>query len=188
MELLERIAPSDVTVTLLGESGTGKEVVARALHTLSPRASEPFLPVNCAVLSPALVESELFGHEKWAFFRMDVRLAATNRDLLTESLQGRFRKDLYYRLSVMHADDAAAAARAARGHPAVGRAPHALLRAVGSGGEVHPRGAEEAEGAHLAGQRARAAQRGAGGPAVVQGPTAGHCGRSLHLNNLSIQQ
>ena len=154
VERLQRVAASSALVTLLGESGTGKELVARALHDSSPRASRPFLPVNCAALSPALMESELFGHEKGAFtgadskrkgafeaaqggtlfldevgelplelqakllrvlesgeikpvgvnhpFRVDVRVvAATNRDLLAEVREGRFRKDLYYRLSVL---------------------------------------------------------------------------------------
>jgi len=142
------------TVLLTGESGTGKGWVARVIHHLSPRASGPFVEVNCGGLSATFLESELFGHEKGAFtdakerrqglfeladrgtifldeigdlapelqpkllkvletktFRrlggtremtVDVRLvAATNRDLVAEVRAGRFREDLYYRLSVM---------------------------------------------------------------------------------------
>ncbi len=142
------------TVLLTGESGTGKGWVARVIHHLSPRASGPFVEVNCGGLSATFLESELFGHEKGAFtdakerrqglfeladrgtifldeigdlapelqpkllkvletktFRrlggtremtVDVRLvAATNRDLVAEVRTGRFREDLYYRLSVM---------------------------------------------------------------------------------------
>jgi DNA-binding NtrC family response regulator/pSer/pThr/pTyr-binding forkhead associated (FHA) protein len=154
LELIGRVAPSTAGVLIMGESGTGKELVARALHSGSPRASQPFVTVNCAALSPALIESELFGHEKGAFtgaeakrkgafeeahggtlfldevgelplelqakllrvlengeikhvgasrpFHVDVRVvAATNRNLWAEVRQGRFRQDVYYRLSVM---------------------------------------------------------------------------------------
>ena len=62
-----RLAAVNSTVLLQGESGTGKELAARALHNLSPRAQGPFVPVNCASMSPELVESELFGHAKGAF-------------------------------------------------------------------------------------------------------------------------
>jgi DNA-binding NtrC family response regulator len=152
---IELLAASDRTTALFtGESGTGKGWVARIVHRLSPRASGPFVDVNCGGLSATFLDSELFGHEKGAFtdakerkqglfeladhgtifldeigelapelqpkllkvletktFRrlggtreitVDVRLiAATNRDLLSDVKAGRFREDLYYRLSVL---------------------------------------------------------------------------------------
>src|SRR5262249_10809529 len=145
--------PTDATVLVTGETGTGKELIARAVHSASPRRDKPLIKVNCAALPAGLVESELFGHEKGAFsgaiarrvgrfelahggtlfldwiaeppaeaqvnllrvpqerefdrvggtapIRVDVRvIAATNRDLLKEVQEKRFREDLYYRLNV----------------------------------------------------------------------------------------
>lgn len=153
-ELVELVAPTDSVVLLLGESGTGKELIAQAIHTRSPRASAPFIKVNCAALTETLLESELFGHEKGAFtgayrqkkgkfelahtgtilldevselspptqakllrvlqeyafervggtdtIKVDVRvIASTNADLAERVREGRFREDLYYRLSVV---------------------------------------------------------------------------------------
>ena len=65
--VIKRLAPMRSTVLIQGESGTGKEVAARALHRMSNRAAHPFVPLNCAAISPELIESELFGHVKGAF-------------------------------------------------------------------------------------------------------------------------
>jgi len=64
---VERLAPTQATVLLLGDSGTGKEVLARALHSGSPRKDKRFVAINCAAIPDALLESELFGYEKGAF-------------------------------------------------------------------------------------------------------------------------
>jgi DNA-binding NtrC family response regulator len=67
LELIRKVAPTPATVLITGESGTGKEVIARCIFSNSARANRAFVAVNCAALSPTLIESELFGHEKGAF-------------------------------------------------------------------------------------------------------------------------
>lgn len=64
---VDKVAHSDSTVLILGETGTGKELIARAIHKRSARAAKPFIPVNCSAMTPSLIASELFGHEKGAF-------------------------------------------------------------------------------------------------------------------------
>jgi formate hydrogenlyase transcriptional activator len=64
---VSKVAPTDSTVLVLGETGTGKELIARAIHNRSKRASRAFIRVNCGAISPSLIASELFGHEKGAF-------------------------------------------------------------------------------------------------------------------------
>jgi two-component system, NtrC family, response regulator len=152
--LIQRVAKTDATVLCEGESGTGKELVARAIHSHSPRRNGPFVAINCGAIPETLLESELFGHEKGSFtgahvqrkgkiematggtlfldeitemslplqvkllrflqereiervggrevIPIDVRVVGASNRSLQEALQsGRFREDLYYRLSVV---------------------------------------------------------------------------------------
>ncbi|HEY6460491.1 MAG TPA: sigma 54-interacting transcriptional regulator [Polyangiaceae bacterium] len=71
--VLERIAPTPLSVLILGETGTGKEVVAKAVHDASPRAKQPFVVLDCGSIPPTLAESILFGHEKGAYTGADQR-------------------------------------------------------------------------------------------------------------------
>jgi two-component system NtrC family response regulator len=152
--VIQRVAKTEATVLCEGESGTGKELVARAVHTHSPRHGGPFVAINCGAIPETLLESELFGHEKGSFtgahaqrkgkiesanggtlfldeitemslplqvkllrflqereiervggrdvIPIDVRVVAASNQSLEEALRsGRFREDLYYRLSVV---------------------------------------------------------------------------------------
>ena len=156
-EVVDRVAASSVPVAIVGESGTGKELIARAIHGLGARSRGRFVAVNCAAIPDALIESELFGHEKGAFsgadrdrvglvqrahegtlfldevgdmsplmqvallrtlqdgsvrtvggsevFTCDVRtICATHRDLEALVEQGKFRRDLYFRLRVVQVE------------------------------------------------------------------------------------
>jgi formate hydrogenlyase transcriptional activator len=127
LERVEMVAPVDSAVMLQGESGTGKEVIAQAIHQASPRRHSRFVAVNCAAIPSALMESDLFGHERGAFtgavsqtmgrfqaadggtlflgggrtIKVDVRvIAATNQDLWRMVQERKFRADLYFRLNV----------------------------------------------------------------------------------------
>lgn len=154
LDLVKRIASTDVNVLITGESGTGKELIARAIHEQSIRKQHPFLPLNCGAIPENLIESELFGHMKGSFtgavidrkgifaaadqgtifldeigelplhmqpkllrvlqehkvkpigaqheIKINTRtIAATNKNLLEEVQQNRFRQDLFYRLNVI---------------------------------------------------------------------------------------
>jgi PAS domain S-box-containing protein len=67
LDQVDQVAPTNSSVLIIGESGTGKEAIARAIHDLSPRRDRPLIKVNCGAITPSLIESELFGHEKGAF-------------------------------------------------------------------------------------------------------------------------
>lgn len=66
-EVIQQVAPTDISVLITGESGTGKELVANSIHSFSKRKDKPFITVNCGAIPEGIIESELFGHQKGAF-------------------------------------------------------------------------------------------------------------------------
>ncbi len=83
-DLIERVAPTTSNVLIQGESGTGKEMVARAIHSLGPRATRPFIAINCTAIPETLLESELFGHAKGSF----TGAATRKKGLIEEANEG----------------------------------------------------------------------------------------------------
>ena len=67
VEVIEQVAPTDITVLVTGESGVGKEVIAKAIHAASQRNRKPLITVNCGAIPEGIIESELFGHERGSF-------------------------------------------------------------------------------------------------------------------------
>ncbi len=84
--LIERVGPTESTCLIRGESGTGKELVAKAIHQMSHRKSDPFLAINCAAIPENLIESELFGHEKGVFTGASARRTGRFEDVGTGTL------------------------------------------------------------------------------------------------------
>lgn len=83
-DLVQRVAPSTANILIQGESGTGKEVIARAIHSLGPRAAKPFIAINCTAIPETLLESELFGHAKGSF----TGAACAKKGLIEEASEG----------------------------------------------------------------------------------------------------